>query len=124
MNENKKTSAKVVAAALSKKGNRRGNRPRLSQYPGLQVQRHMRTTGPKTYYYHRTTGTRIEGEPGTAEFEANWAIAQAKTPKVFHKLKWKRRKSRKDALNAQRKEAHKCYSPKKKRRSGGVRLRG
>ena len=96
MNENKKTSAKVVAAALSNKGNRRGNRPRLSQYPGLQVQRHMRTTGPKTYYYHRTTGTRIEGEPGTAEFEANWEIAQAKAPKVFHKLKWKRRKSRKD----------------------------
>ncbi|WP_182086947.1 tyrosine-type recombinase/integrase [Aureimonas sp. ME7] len=31
-----------------------------------------------TYYYHRATGTRLEGEPGTALFLASMAKAQAK----------------------------------------------
>jgi integrase len=32
----------------------------------------------KTYYYHRATGTRLVGEPGTEEFRASLAAAKAK----------------------------------------------
>jgi hypothetical protein len=44
---------------------------------GINVVRAKLATGDvKTYYYHRATGTRLQGVPGSAEFLASYATAE------------------------------------------------
>lgn len=43
---------------------------------GVNTVRHTAADGSEVvYYYHRATGTRLEGKPGTAEFQASFAEA-------------------------------------------------
>jgi len=44
---------------------------------GINAARTRLSSGEvKTYYYHRSTGTRLAGAPGTAEFLASFAAAE------------------------------------------------
>lgn len=55
-------------------------------YPGLHIQTQLRAGGiRKRYYYLRSTGQRIHGEPGTPEFDASYEVAKA----MPVPLKWK-----------------------------------
>ena len=42
------------------------------------IKRNLATGVVETYYYHRATGTRLSGKPGTPEFVASIATAEAK----------------------------------------------
>lgn len=42
----------------------------------------------RRYYYHRATGKRINGDPGTAEFAANFAAAGARTGSSERDFSW------------------------------------
>ena len=50
-----------------------------AKYEGVNTVRYQAADGTiRTYYYHRATGTRLEGRPGTAEFQASFAEAGRK----------------------------------------------
>ncbi|SEG53930.1 Site-specific recombinase XerC [Methylobacterium sp. 190mf] len=50
----------------------------ISELPGVNIVRKQRADGTENiYYYHRATKTRLTGLPGTVEFRASYAAAQA-----------------------------------------------
>jgi hypothetical protein len=50
-----------------------------AKIPGVNTVRKVLADGSvRTYYYHRDTGTRLEGEPGSSIFVAAYAKAEVK----------------------------------------------
>lgn len=47
--------------------------------PGVnKVRRRLANGETVTYFYHRATGQRLDGQPGTVEFQRSWAQAEAR----------------------------------------------
>jgi len=50
-----------------------------AKFPGINIVRKVLADGSvRYYYYHRDTGTRLDGNPGSAEFIASYAEAEKK----------------------------------------------
>lgn len=100
MSNKQNLSTRHVSARAQNKRRKHTNIPNqpvgVTGYRGVQAQKHMRKDGLRTYYYHRATGTRLLGEPGSVEFDESYREAEAKAilPKVVQ-LKWRPKRPRK-----------------------------